>query len=119
MAPTGDPSIFTFTFDAFPNENKELCIITMEGEAYTPPTASSNLTTVTIIKDGVIETKTTNNSNPALAITEGGAITLNGTSFTAALQDGEELTNLTVTYTKGTAATIKLIKNTVSTWYIM
>jgi hypothetical protein len=79
MAPTGDPSTFTFTFDAFPDADKELYsleIIT----ANSKDTAQSYK--VTIVHGTTVATQTVSTKTSALLeIDDTGKVTLNDTEI--------------------------------------
>lgn len=94
MAPTGDPSTFTFTFDAFP-EDEELYSL----EIITANPAETNQSyTVTLVAGNVATTKTvSDNPTALLEIDINGKITLNETVITTT-KAGDILTDGTYTF---------------------
>lgn len=112
MSPTGDPSSFTYTFDALANEEKVLYTLTIDNENYSEETTSS--TTVVII-DGSQYTSTS--ETPVLAISEGGVVSFGGTATETTLTATQKLTNFTVTLAAGDSVDLK--QGSSSNWYIL
>lgn len=132
MAPSGDPSTFTYTFDALAGR------LNTEGEDIAPylytieindndyvegeENLSNNKTRVSVRS----ETVTIEAENPALQVSSTGTISLidetSGTSvdsvsFTAALASGDVLTN--GTFLLSANETLSLKKGSSSSWYII
>jgi hypothetical protein len=130
MSPSGDPSTFTFTFDAFPgttNETKdtlftlEVYDLTSESVEY----VGDNVTT--IILDG--EAYSVTGTDPKFEISTAGVITLKTTTpkadsktITPVYKTGDAgLTDLVNYYAKGTAtsAAVSLTKGTTTRFYVI
>jgi phage gp45-like len=115
MSPTGDPSTFTFTFDAFPatatdGEENVIYDIVIGG------LSGSGTTTVYI--DGT--EYTTTSPNPELAVAGDGKITLDGidaTTITKTVQTGNIFTNMNTFLELGQS--IKIPTGTTSKWVIL
>ena len=108
MAPSGDPSTFTYTFDALAS-NGILFTLTIDDENYLD---ESN--TIVVI-DGT--SYTTTSATPVLSVSSDGTISLTGATVTKKLDTGEELTNLIAVLGRGDSLDLK--KGSSSAWYIV
>lgn len=123
MSPTGDPSTFTFTFDAMPDtkgSDKNL-MFSMEIGSDLGNQSLSDLTTLsgkTIVYINGAKHETSADA-PKLTIADTGAISLTGTTVSATIGTDEILTNFDTDVPKGTAKTIDLIKGSTTKWYIV
>lgn len=131
MAPSGDPSTFTYTFDALAGKlqtegdevDPYLFSIQIQQDDYKDGDEKDSTTVTTRVTING-ETKTTTDETPSLSISAAGAITLSTTSgtgipFDNALDEGEDLTNGTIMISHGTADSINLQKGSSSSWYII
>ena len=110
MAPTGDPSTFTFTFDAFPNENNELFIIEIAGMEYA---TSDTVTTVSI--DGI--EYTTTEKAPVLTLTNK-KVSLGSREIHTLGEAETMLTNFSETL-NNTTSSIELEPGSTSIWFAL
>lgn len=112
MAPSGDPSSFTYTFDALAADDDTLFSLTIDDDNYND---STSVTTV------VIDNKvyTTTSTTPELAVSSTGAITLTGTTIDAkqTVAATSNLTNLVSLIGRGEKTDLKA--GSVSNWYII
>lgn len=106
MSPTGDPSSFTYTFDALANEEKVLYTLTIDD--------SSEETTVVVI-DGSRYTSTS--ETPVLSISNAGVVSFGGTATKTTLTATQKLTNFTVTLAAEDSVDLK--QGSSSNWYIL
>lgn len=117
MGATGDPSTFTFTFDALAGrraQDTEDYLFSLEiGDEYIEGEVTSTTTITYATVNG--QTLSTTNENPVLNIT-GTVISLNGESFATTLKTDEELTNGAVAFSSGD---MKLAKGSATRWYII
>lgn len=130
MAPTGDPSTFTFTFDALPDLTDEGTMFTLtidDSQAFTGDLASQTpeVAETTVVYINSIEYTTTADA-PKLNVTKGTtsmSLTLTGstTSISTTLESGEILTNFQEDYVHSTTEDyeIALVKGSSSRWYTM
>lgn len=125
MAPNGDPSAFTFTFDAFNDGSGELCYIDVAESSIGVNTATGAKTIMLVYKqDGTITsmtdaTATTNSvdltiSNKTVKLGSGSS----GNSIT--LKDGEQLTDMRSSIAaEDTSTTISVPRGSTTTWFII
>ena len=127
MAPTGDPSTFTFTFDAMPSskqtDNKLLFSLDINGadgaDTMVVPSAG---TTTYVVLDGT--TYSITGTSPKLKSATGGAITLEATGAQAVsvvtLEKDQNLTDgASFFITMGEAAEIELAQGSVTRLVIL
>ena len=130
MAPTGDPSSFTFTLDAFPSttEGENRLLFSLEVDQGTRDNNSvANTTTVNITytnasNQSTTKELTTTNETPKLEVDTDGTISLTGATDTSplTLTSDQVLTNLITTLRKGTTkATSTLTKGSTYQFYII
>lgn len=125
MAPTGDPSTFTFTFDAFPDADNSNLLFSLDihgatgADSMTAP--SGSLTGVKI--NGTV---TTLANATKLAVTTAGAVTLSpasGTGTTITMPDswksGAYLTNMTDIVAHGTAKDFTLMSGVITEFFVI
>ena len=110
MAPTGDPSTFTFTFDALPVNNE---LFSVNFYDIDDDTTTTTLTTVYI--NGT--EKTTNATSPVLTVDSTKNITLGGVDTGLDLSDNEILTNFSTDLS--VSDSITLAKGSTTRWYII
>lgn len=125
MAPTGDPSAFTFTFDAFNDGSGELCYIDVAENSTGINTAVNAKTTMLVYKqDGSIvsmvdTTASTDNiilsiNNKTVKLGSGSS----GNSIT--LKDGEQLTDMRSSIAaEDTSTIISVPRGSTTTWFII
>ena len=108
MAPTGDPSTFTFTLDAFPSGNiKEIFSLEIEDNT----ADMEDVDGATYVSYGG-ETLSTTSETPALTVT-GTTVKLNDKAFTQATT-AEGIHNFETTLQSGT---LNLVKGSRTNWY--
>lgn len=114
MSPTGDPSTFTFTFDALAVDDTLFSLTISDIE-------ESDVTTkTTVIINGI--TRETETQNPTLAVSTAGAVTLSGatTGFptsTVKVDSDEILTNGSVGIGQDEDATLRTGSSSI--WYVV
>ena len=134
MAPTGDPSSFTLTFDAFPETigDDEPVLFTLEVGAIdeanklNETNAADQIVTTVIIGD---EVKTiVNAKQPVIGATAQGALTLKdeaigssveAISLTSTLSEGKALVSPSEMLAFGQAKTLTLVKGEINRLYIV
>lgn len=114
MAPSGDPSTFTYTFDALAGSDNTLFTLTIDDANYD----ASTTTTTVIINNAVY---TTTSTAPVLNVSNSGAVTLTSSTptipTTVTVSATQNLTNLTAMI--GREEKVDLKPGSVSTWYII
>ena len=115
MAPTGDPSTFTYTFDALASgDNNTLFTLTIDDDNY-----DASTTTTTVIINNTVYTTTS--TTPTLNVGSDGAVTLTSSTptipTTVTVSATQNLTNLTAMVGRGEKVDLK--PGSVSTWYII
>lgn len=114
MAPTGDPSSFTYTFDALAGNDDVLFTLTIDDDNY-----DASTTTTTVLLNNVVYT--TKSETPSLAVSSDGAITLTSSSptisATVTVGATQNLTNLTAMLGRGESVDLK--PGSVSNWHII
>lgn len=134
MAPSGDPSSFSFTFDVFPKRNGEgdeanlMCEIQIDDDTFTGTLSEriENATDTTVWIDGIKYVSTA--TEPKITITKAASATAAATislnnadkTVTATLQAGEIFTNLSGSdYSHSTTENyeIALRKGSTTRWY--
>ena len=124
MSPTGDPSTFTFTFDAMPDSkgsDKNLMFSMEIGDSLGATESLSDFTnldgkTTVYINGTKYETTST---EPKLSVNAAGVIGLTGATVSKSLSAGEVLTNFDTDLSHGTAKEVSLVKGSSSKWYIV
>lgn len=135
MAPSGDPSTFTYTFDALAGRLRTegedvapyLFTIQIQDGDYAEGDERGDSVTKTKVTIGN-ETKEIDAPKPALNITATGAISLidetpstavAAVPFTTKISSGQDLTNGTFIISYGETTALSLKKGSRSTWYIV
>jgi hypothetical protein len=118
MSPSGDPSAFTFTFDAFPVNDE---FLTIQCHHFESDATATTTTTITIIDtDGKKYSATKTGANSvALSYAEGGSVTFGGTAISglALTAATEELVSSGFIVKAGQEITVPAGSST--TWYVV
>ena len=124
MSATGDPSTFTFTFDAFPdptNDDKNLMFsLALATTEFTGDladrTADTSTTTTTVYINGTAYT--TESTAPTLAVAAAGAVSLGGTALENVTVTGTGvLANLSSGTNLKRNDDVDLLRGSTSYWY--
>lgn len=119
MAPNGDPSAFTFTFDAFA-KNGELCYIDVADEDINHIEEDGKTTTAIIYYKEGTEPIRKASTAASMSIGTDGKITVGSEEINVTLAENEELTNMVQSYSIGDeTVTINLEAGSTTYWYVI